>query len=106
MNSYTNLKLHTDQAILTVSLNRPKTLNAFTPELFDDLSALCDEVTQNQEIRVVIFTGVGKGFSSGLDLGLFTNEALKWTVDDLRVMIRRWQDTLNKVEALPQVTIA
>lgn len=106
MNQYKNLKLQTDQNILTVSLNRPQTLNAFSPELFDDLSALCDEIADSHDVRVVIFTGVGKGFSSGLDLNVFLQGAATWTVDDFRAVIRRWQETFNKIEALPQITIA
>lgn len=106
MNQYKNLKLATDASILTVSLNRPQTLNALSPELFDDLSALCDELVENSAIRIVIFNGVGKAFSSGLDLNVFMESAATWTEDDLRVIIRRWQDTFNKVEALPQITIA
>jgi enoyl-CoA hydratase/carnithine racemase len=106
MNQYKNLKLQSDQNILTVSLNRPQTLNALTPELFDDLSALCDELRQDSQTRVVIVTGVGKGFSSGLDLNVFAQAAAGWTEDDFRVLIRRWQDTFNKLEALPQITIA
>lgn len=106
MNHYKNLKLASDQSILTVSLNRPQTLNALSVEMFDDLSALCDELVESNEIHVVIFTGAGKGFSSGLDLSLFAQGASQWTQDDLRVMIRRWQETFNKIEALPQITIA
>lgn len=106
MNQYKNLKLQLDQNILTVSLNRPQTLNALSPELFDDLSALCDELGENSEVRVVILTGVGKAFSSGLDLKVFMEGAAQWTQDDLRVIIRRWQETFNKLEALPQITIA
>lgn len=106
MNSFKNLKLAQDQGILTVSLNRPQTLNAFNAAMFDDLAALCEELTSDESVRVVILNGVGKAFSSGLDLNLFTEALEKWTVDDLRVMIRKWQDTLNRVEALPQVTIA
>lgn len=106
MNQYKNLKLVTDQSILTVSLNRPQTLNALSVEMFDDLSSLCDELAEANEIHVVILTGAGKGFSSGLDLNLFVQGASQWTQDDLRVMIRRWQETFNKFEALPQITIA
>src|SRR5581483_7077783 len=106
MNSYKNLKLQTDTNILTVSLNRPQTLNAITPELMDDLSALCDELQENADAHAVIFTGVGKSFSSGIDLNLFVQQLSDWSQDDLRVMIRRWQETFNKIEALPQITIA
>lgn len=106
MNHYKNLKLVLDQNILTVSLNRPQTLNAFTPELFVDLSALCEELAANQDARVVIFTGAGKGFSSGLDLDVLLQGAAQWTQEDLRARIQRWQATFNQVEALPQITIA
>lgn len=106
MNQYKNLKLQSDSEILTVSLNRPQTLNAFTPEMFDDLSALCDELAESAETRVVIFTGAGKSYSSGLDLNIFTHNAVQWTQDEFRVIIRHWQDTFNKIEALPQITIA
>jgi enoyl-CoA hydratase/carnithine racemase len=106
MNQYKNLKLQADQNILTVSLNRPQVLNALNVELFDDLSALCDELAENPDIHVVILTGVGKGFSSGLDLNVFSQALTEWTQEDLRVVIRRWQETFNKLEALPQLTIA
>ncbi len=106
MNQYKNLKLQLDQTILTVSLNRPQTINAFTPDMMDDLAALGAELQENQDVRVVIFTGVGKGFSSGVDLNLFIKLLSEWTQDDLRAMIRRWQETFNKIEALPQITIA
>jgi enoyl-CoA hydratase/carnithine racemase len=106
MNSYKNLKLHGDGALLTVTLNRPQTLNAITPELMDDLSTLCDELADNADTRVVTVTGAGKGFSSGLDLKVFGAGTGDWTLDDLRVLIRRWQETFNKLEGLPQITIA
>ncbi len=106
MNGYKNLKLQTDQNILTVSLNRPQTLNAITPDLMDDLSALCDALADDTNTRVVIITGVGKGFSSGLDLNVFNEGMSKWTGDDVRVLIRHWQETFNQLEGLPQITIA
>jgi enoyl-CoA hydratase/carnithine racemase len=106
MNQYKNLKLAVDQSILTLSLNRPQTLNAFSPDLFDDLSAACDELADSPDIHVIIVTGAGKSFSSGVDLDVSVQGATQWTQDDLRVMIRRWQDTFTKLEALPQITIA
>ena len=106
MNQYKNLKLQADQNILTVSLNRPQTLNAISPDLMDDLAAMCAELQENREIHAVIFTGAGKSFSSGIDLNVMMQLMSEWTQDDLRVMIRRWQDTFNQIEALPQITIA
>jgi enoyl-CoA hydratase/carnithine racemase len=55
-----------DVAVLT--LNRPEKLNALTFELVDDLHAALDEIGADNGCRVVVLTGAGRGFCSGLDL--------------------------------------
>ncbi|HET6733703.1 enoyl-CoA hydratase/isomerase family protein [Mycobacterium sp.] len=56
-----------DIAVLT--LNRPEKLNALSYGLVQDLHAALDEIGANNECRVVVLTGAGRGFCSGLDLG-------------------------------------
>ncbi|MBV9331657.1 MAG: enoyl-CoA hydratase/isomerase family protein [Alphaproteobacteria bacterium] len=53
-------------AILT--LNRPERLNAIGPLLRSEVQAHIEEVTKDDETRVLIVTGAGKGFCSGADL--------------------------------------
>ncbi len=53
-------------AILT--LNRPDTLNALSYELVDDLHSALDAIAVDNVCRVVVLTGAGRGFCSGLDL--------------------------------------
>jgi enoyl-CoA hydratase/carnithine racemase len=55
-----------DVAVMT--LNRPEKLNALSYELVEDLHAALDEIRANNDCRVVVFTGAGRGFCSGLDL--------------------------------------
>jgi len=55
-----------DIAVLT--LNRPEKLNALSYELVEDLHAALDGIRANNECRVVVLTGTGRGFCSGLDL--------------------------------------
>ena len=55
-----------DIAVLT--LNRPEKLNALSYELVEDLHAALDGFRANNDLRVVVFTGAGRGFCSGLDL--------------------------------------
>jgi len=55
-----------DIAVLT--LNRPEKLNALSYELVEDLHATLDGIRANNECRVVVLTGAGRGFCSGLDL--------------------------------------
>jgi enoyl-CoA hydratase len=55
-----------DIAVLT--LNRPEKLNALNYELVEEFHSALDEVGANNDCRVVVLTGSGRGFCSGLDL--------------------------------------
>ena len=54
---------------LTITLNRPERLNAFTGQMMEDLIAAFDEAGKDDDIRVVVVTGAGRGFCAGADLG-------------------------------------
>jgi 2-(1,2-epoxy-1,2-dihydrophenyl)acetyl-CoA isomerase len=59
-----------DGAVQTITLNRPEKLNAFTRTLHEELQAAL-EVARDPEVRAVVITGAGRGFSAGQDLGAF-----------------------------------
>ena len=75
--TYETLLTELENRVLTVTLNRPERLNALNTTMLRELLAVCDEVDSNDEIRVVIFTGAGRGFCAGADLsggsGTFDN---------------------------------
>ncbi|MCG8590765.1 MAG: crotonase/enoyl-CoA hydratase family protein [Proteobacteria bacterium] len=66
---YETLLTDLEDGVLLVTLHRPDRLNAFTERMGEELLALCDEVDTNDEVRVVIVTGAGRGFCAGADLG-------------------------------------
>lgn len=51
-----------------LTLNRPQTLNAWTPEFGAELLAVLRGEASDESVRAVIITGAGRGFSSGADL--------------------------------------
>jgi len=73
MNAEYDLILYdVSEAIATITLNRPDKLNAYIPEMGADVVAAFRRAREDDDVRVVILTGAGRGFCAGVDL-----EALK-----------------------------
>lgn len=54
--------------VLIITLNRPDRLNAISGPMLNELAAKLKEANADADVRVVVITGAGKGFCSGLDL--------------------------------------
>jgi enoyl-CoA hydratase/carnithine racemase len=54
--------------ILTITLNRPERMNAFTGQMMQELIAAFDAADADDEVRVIIVTGAGRAFCAGADL--------------------------------------
>src|SRR6266446_6820345 len=65
--NFTTLQLTFDDRVATLTLNRPEKRNAISFELIDDLLRALDEVAKSSA-SVLILTGAGKAFCSGMDL--------------------------------------
>lgn len=57
-----------EDSILTITLNRPERLNAFTGQMMKDLIIAFDTASKDDAVRVIIVTGSGRGFCAGADL--------------------------------------
>ena len=55
--------------ILTITLNRPERLNAFNNAMRDEVIAALDAADADDEVKAIIFTGAGRAFCAGADLG-------------------------------------
>lgn len=58
-----------DAGVLTLTLNRPDKLNSFNEEMHLALRSGLERAASDPEIRAVLLTGAGRGFSAGQDLG-------------------------------------
>jgi len=70
---YETIKYEIDNNILTIMLNRPDKLNAFTGQMMDELISAFDNAGKDDEVRVIIVTGEGRGFCAGADLSSGNN---------------------------------
>jgi len=99
--------------VATVTLNRPDRLNAITPTLSDSLRQAMAQLGRDDDVRVVILTGAGRGFCAGADMALLQNltqgAALPRTMDSDTVDAvagRELQQRYNFLSAVPKPVIA
>jgi 2-(1,2-epoxy-1,2-dihydrophenyl)acetyl-CoA isomerase len=65
---YSALEFERHGHVALATLNRPETLNALNPALRTDLLSLARDIQEDDEIRVLVLTGAGRGFCSGADM--------------------------------------
>ena len=67
--TFENIKVARENAIIIVTINRPKALNALNRLTISELSQVMTEVASDESIRCVVLTGVGeKAFVAGADI--------------------------------------
>jgi enoyl-CoA hydratase len=67
--SYETLQLKQDNAILTITVNRPEVLNAQSRIMLEEFDRALVEAAEDDAVKVVIVAGAGSHFSAGHDLG-------------------------------------
>lgn len=111
------LRIEHDQqlpGLVTITLNRPEKLNAINFRMHADIQEACRQLADDASARVVIFTGEGRAFSAGADLGGSTSDpnrpalsAANSEPSPLRERLRSsaGNRTCAAIEGLDQVTI-
>src|SRR5450755_1891176 len=102
--NYKTVQIVFDSAIATLTLNRPDKRNAISYELIDDLIHALDEVNQSSA-RILIVTGAGKAFCSGMDLEnlkALIGRTPEQNLEDSRTMVQLFRSLYE----FPKPTIA
>jgi enoyl-CoA hydratase/carnithine racemase len=66
--AYEQIRYEVADSVLTLTMNRPDRLNAWTPTMLTELLEAFDRSDADDDVRVVIVTGAGRGFCAGADL--------------------------------------
>src|ERR1700686_2147453 len=101
---YKTIQLAYEPGVATITLNRPEKRNAISFELIDDLLRAMKEVETSDAI-VLIMTGAGKAFSSGMDLEnlkTLIGRSPEQNLQDSKTMVRLFRSLYE----FPKVTIA
>ncbi len=62
---YKDLLVENDNGVMTVTLNAPEAMNAFTPGMHKAMSQIWSDIQDDPEVDVVVLTGAGRAFSAG-----------------------------------------
>ena len=90
-----HLRLEIDGEIGTMTLDRPKVLNAMSPDLIAELVTAAGWLADRAQLRALIVTGEGRAFSAGGDVNWFKH-GLDQSGDYLSADVRRGADVLHQ----------
>jgi len=95
-----SVRLSIEGALARVTLDRPEVLNAGDAGWVRDLNAVVARVAAPREVRVVVLTGAGRAFSTGVDLGALAGG--RFGFDDFVA----WEDAMIAIERMDALVIA
>ena len=92
----------------TVELNRPQALNAWNAQLGSDLLAALRLVGEDEDVRAVVLTGAGRGFSSGADLKDISGgeTTADGRPDVYKTLTERYHPIMQAVRTMPKPVVA
>ncbi len=70
---YNTISYEIEQSVLTIRLNRPDNMNAFTVEMANELIDAFSRANDSDEVKAIVVTGNGKAFCAGMDLSQADN---------------------------------
>ncbi len=65
---FEQIRYDKSDGVATITLNRPQRMNAFTPKMLDEWLAALQDAHLDAETRVIVLTGEGRGFCTGMDV--------------------------------------
>ncbi len=88
-----------DGKIARVLFNRPQLLNAMSNQATIDINSIADAIAKEDDVRVVVITGTGRSFSTGIDLKQLSTDQIEM------VYHHRWERALRIFETMEKIII-
>lgn len=92
-----------NDGVLTITLNRPDSFNAFNEQMTTDLQSALKEAEKDDAVRAIILTGAGRAFSSGQDLKDAPAPGTRRSLADS--LQRRYNPIIRRLTTMPKPII-
>lgn len=99
--SYSTILVDRANDITSITLNRPDALNAMTTVMVEEVSHVLDDIRDNHTARVLLLTGSGRAFCSGLDISGDDRAREGMRVGDGMLLERLFNPLVERLYALP-----
>jgi len=80
--SYETIQYQVEEAVATITFNRPSSLNAFDDQMISDCTQALERCARDDAVRCVVLTGAGRAFSAGQDLKSLQSKDEAFSIGD------------------------
>lgn len=91
---------------VTITLNRPRALNALNGEMIAELLSALRQAAEDPEIKVLVLTGAGRAFCFGADVSEFSRHKDQPAQEGTLLLLQKSQEIIRLLTGMPKPTIA
>ncbi|RKG30839.1 2-(1,2-epoxy-1,2-dihydrophenyl)acetyl-CoA isomerase [Acinetobacter guerrae] len=104
---FQHILTHVEQRIAYLTFNRPEVLNSFNEQMHLEVAQILTEWEKSEKIKVIVISGMGKGFCAGQDLSARKPEVIEDPDYDAGASLDRYYNPLVlKIANMPKVVVA
>src|SRR5688572_27328683 len=103
---YESFVCDVSDGIATLRLNNPERLNALTFQTYAELERFFTDVAQDEQVKVIVLTGAGKGFCSGGDVREIIGRLTEMEAEELHHFTRMTCNVVKNMRTLKKPIIA
>lgn len=104
---FQHILTHVEQRVAYLTFNRPEVLNSFNEQMHLEVAQILTEWEKSEKIKVIVISGMGKGFCAGQDLSARKPEVIEDPDYDAGASLDRYYNPLVlKIANMPKVVVA
>ena len=93
-------------AVAVITLNRPESLNAMSPQLLDDLCAAGQQLADDAAVRCVVITGAGRAFCAGADIDYMKALLERGDIENFTMLVEAGRAVVTTLRETPKPVVA
>ena len=104
--TFDHVRTSQSERIGWLTLDRPETLNALTPQTMDEIAAAMTAFSRDDDIRVIVITGQGRAFCAGGDFDFLTEMTAATPFEIKETVYRHFGAGIQSIKLCPKPTVA